>query len=205
MTILSFRELKSILEKELVISAKDASTVLGDRKRVYALQDKGDLKRCGTGLYTLPGIEEGTAQFAALNKYFPKCVVSGVTALSLCGLGQEYLDKIHVDIPNTTNLSNSLLEVHRVTAKRISHVENRKFEEKGIPFKIKVYSPERTLFEAYKYYGVGTDAFIRAIKNYRNLYLNKKSPGKQYDVILSIDKEVGRELVNFLSMGDING
>ena len=161
------------------------------------MEENGELKRCATGLFTLPGIEEGTAQFAALNKYFTKCVVSGVTALSLYELGQEYLDKIHVDIPNTTNLSNSLLEVHRVTAELISHVENRKFEEKGIPFKIKVYSPERTLFEAYKYYGVGTDAFIRVIKKYRNRYLNKKSPGKQYDIILSIDKKIGRELVNY--------
>ena len=68
---MSFKKIKSILEKEFVISAKDASIILGDRKRIYALEENGELKRCGTGLFTLPGIEDGTAQFAALKKYFP--------------------------------------------------------------------------------------------------------------------------------------
>ncbi len=195
-----------ILKKDRVISLKDAISILGNNMAVYRLEEKGLIVKVypsGLGYFTLPDIEEGEAQFAVVSKYYPQCVISGKTALSLYNLSLDYIREIDVDIPTSTNLSNDLLNVHRVSEMKINNVIERKFEEKGISFDIKIYSSERTLHEAYKYYK-GSDSFYRALKRYRKYYLNKECPGEQYDMILSINKKIGRELVDFLVMEDID-
>jgi hypothetical protein len=195
----------NILKAQKVISLSDATKVLGNNMAVYRLVDKGEIIKVypdGLGYFSLPDLEEGEAHFAIVSKYYSKCVVSGKTALSLYDLSLDYISSIDVDIPKTTNLSNELLNVHRVVETKINNVIERSFDNKGVPFKIKIYSPERTLHEAYKYYN-GTDSFYYAIKQYRKLYLNTDMPGKQYDTILQIGKTAGREIMKLLAMGDI--
>ena len=143
------------LKKDLVISAKEAALIVGDRQKVYRLAEKGEIAQVypkGLGYFCLPETEEGEAHFAIISKYYPDCVISGHTALSLYGLADEYIGEIDVDIPKTTNLKNALLNVHRVSPNKLDGIIKRSFEEKGIPFKVKIYSPERVLLEAYKYY-----------------------------------------------------
>ena len=69
------------------------------------------------------------------------------------------------------------------------------------PFKIKIYSPERCLFEAYKYYK-GLDSYFYCLKEYKDKYLDKSNPGEQFDIILKINKKVGREIIDLLMMGN---
>lgn len=198
--------IRKFLLKNRVINAKDAANILGHRMAIYRLEKKGIVEKISIdnlGLFTLPKIDEFEASFAAIKLYFPGCVISGRTALSLYELGLDYIDKIDVDIPNNTTLRNSLLEVHRVSYEKINHVIEKSFEEKGIPFKIKIYSPERVLFEGYKYYGK-TDAFFRTIKRFRSKYLDVTFPAKQYQIIKSIDKKIGNEIVQFIIMDDIH-
>lgn len=199
-------ELIKKLKKEIVISVKDAIEVIGNRQAVYRLADKGDIVHVhpeGLGFFCLPETEEGEAQFAIISKYYSKCVISGPTALSLYGLSDEYISKIDVDIPRTTNLKNNLLNVHRVNPKVIDGVEVRGFKDKGVPFEVKIYNSQRVLHEAYKYYRL-SDSFYRALKRYRRYFLNIDKPAKQYNEILKFNKKVGTIIVNFLKMSDVD-
>lgn len=199
-------KIDAILKKHLVISLEDATKILGNDKAVYRLCEKGKLAKVepkGLGFFSLVGLEEGTAHFAIVSKYYSNCVISGKTALSLYDLSLDYISKIDVDIPNVTNLSNDLLNVHRVVESKISHVVKGKFEDKGIPFNIKIYSVERTLFEAHKYYR-GSDSYFYALKQYSKLFLDKKNPGKQFNIILEINKKIGQEMIDLLNMGASN-
>jgi hypothetical protein len=143
------------------------------------------------------------AHYAIIARYYGHCVVSGPTALSLYGLADEYIDKIDVDIANTTNLKNALLNVHRVAPSKLEGITQQSFVTRGIPFKIKIYTPERSLHEAYKYYRL-SDSFYRALKRYRRSYLNAKNPAKQYDEILHFDNKAGSIIINFLKMEDVD-
>lgn len=197
-------KLNEILLKDHVIRLEEATNILGSDKAVYRLVEKGKLAKVypkGLGYFSLPDIEEGMAHFAILKKYYSQCVVSGKTALSLYGLSLDYINKIDVDISRNTNLSNELLNVHRVVDSKINNVIERSFEDKGIPFPIKIYSPERCLFEAHKYYK-GLDSYFYCVKQYRDKYLNKAIPGRQFDVILEINKKIGREIIDLLMMGN---
>lgn len=198
------KRILEILKKDHVISLKEGIEILGNDKAVYKLVEQGKLVQVypkGLGYFSLPETEEGMAQFAIVKKYYPQCVVSGKTALSLYGLSLDYIKKIDVDIPRGTNLSNELLEVHRVVSSKINNVVERSFEDFGVPFPIKIYSPERCLFEAYTYYK-GLDSFYYCLKEYKSNYLNNKKPGDQFDTILKINPKVGRELIDLLMMAD---
>lgn len=199
-------DLINTLKKDLVISAKEAALIVGNRQKVYRLAEKGEIAQVypeGLGYFSLPDTEEGEAHFAIISKYYPGCVVSGQTALSLYGLADEYIGEIDVDIPKTTNLKNALLNVHRINPNKLDGIIKRSFEEKGVPFKIRIYSPERVLHEAYRYYRL-SDSFYRALKRYRKLYLDTKKPADQYAEILRFDKKIGTTIINFLKMEDVN-
>jgi hypothetical protein len=196
-------DLKHILDKDLVISLEDGIKLLGNDKAVYRLVEKGVLNKVhpnGLGYFSHPDVEEGTAQFAIVKKYYSQCVVSGKTALSLYDLSLDYISSIDVDISNKTSLANELLNVHRVVDKKINNVVECRFETKGIMFPIKIYSVERCLFEAYKYYK-GLDSYFYCMKEFKKKYLNVDNPGDQFDTILKIDKKIGREIIDLLMMG----
>lgn len=195
--------LKKILKNDLVISLEEGIKILGNDKAVYRMAQEGELSHIhpkGLGYFSLPETEEGTAHFAIVKKYYPRCVVSGKTALSLYGLSLDYIKKIDVDISRDTNLANELLNVHRVVDSKINNVIERSFKERDLFFKIKIYSPERCLFEAYKYYK-GLDSYFYALREYRSKYLDIKNPGEQFNTILKINKKVGREIIDLLMMG----
>jgi hypothetical protein len=200
-------KLISRIEKDLAINSKDARAILGHRMGVYRLAQRGiivpidDAKNLG--LFTLPNIGPFEASFAALSKYYPDCVVSGPTCLSIHGLTDDYIGKIHVDIAHPKDLKNDLFSVHRVKRENINNVVNKSFKDQSIIKKIKIYSPERSLHEAYKYF-YGTDIFYKAIVRYRKNYLNRASPGAQYDTILKVNPVSGSKTVELLSLGDIN-
>jgi len=198
------KELEQYLQEFKVIDLKDAGVILGNKMKVYHLVKINKLKQVhpkGIGLYTLPNIDDGEAQFSALSKYFPRCVVSGKTALSLYNLADEYIKEIHVDIPNTTNLKNDLFEVSRVHPNKIFDVEERTFE--GVPIKIKIYSPERCLYEAYKY-GDRSELYLRALKRYRQNYLSIGKEANQYKKIKEIDEKLKSKVLRDLIMEDVS-
>ena len=203
----SKKAIEKYLREKLVINTQDAQKLLGSRMAITRLVEKEVIERVDgagkMGLYCLPETNTEAMGFAALSHYYCECVVSGVTCLRILGLGQDYIDKIHVDIPYPKNMKNDLFEVHRVSPEKINHVMVKSFEDRGIVFPIKIYSPERALFEAYKYYG-GTDAFYRVIKRYSSMYLDRKSPAKAYETIREINKTIGSKILSLLVLGDVN-
>jgi predicted transcriptional regulator of viral defense system len=199
-------KLINFLEKKLVINSKEAEKILGHKMAIIRLANRGVVEPVydakDLGFYTLPNTVPLESSFAILSRHYKDCVVSGPTCLSIYGLTDEYIQEIHVDIPNTNNLRNKLLKVHRVKKEKINNVVIRAFEDQSIITKIKIYSPERALHEAAKYYGKGEN-FLKAIRRYGKDYLNRKNPGEQYDAILKINKKVGMEIVNYLALGDL--
>ena len=198
------KSILKILKDDQVISLREAVKILGNDKAVYKLVETNTIMKLdpiGLGLFCLPSADEGTAQLAAVNKYYPDCIISGPTALSLYGMSLDYIDKIDVDIDNKKNLANEMLRVHRVISSKINNIEHRSFKEKGIEFKLKIYSPERVLHEAHKYYS-GLDSFYRAIKVYKEKYLKTEIQGDQFNTILKINKKIGKELINLLQMSE---
>ncbi|MEZ4743639.1 MAG: hypothetical protein R3B45_14535 [Bdellovibrionota bacterium] len=196
------KRISNLLKARHVISLPELVEIVGHKTGVYRLVDKGELQKVspdGMGYFCLPTVDEGTAYFAIVKHYYPQCVVSGPTVLSLYDLGLDYINKIDVDIPNSMNLKNDLMNVHRVVPRKITNVEERSFESKGIPFDIRVYSPERTLFEAYRYYK-GLDSYFYAIRKFAEFYLDRENPGKQFNLILKINKKMGQEILNLLQM-----
>ena len=200
-------KLLDILKAKKVINAAEASKLLGNKMAIYRLAEEGlvvkfeDAKNLG--IFTLPDVGPEQATFAVLSQYYPDCVVSGITCLRILDLGLDYIDRIHVDIAYPKDLKNELFETHRVKKEKINHVIEKAFEDRNIPFPIKIYNPERAMHEAYKYYGK-TDAFYRAIKKYSSKYLDRKSPGVQYQTIKEIDSKVGAIIVDLLALGDVH-
>jgi hypothetical protein len=197
-------QLKKFLKNNLVISTKEATSLLSNQRQVFRLVERGEIQRIGpvgSGYYALPNMDEGDAVFAILTRYYPGCVVSGDTCLSLYHLGQAYIREINVDIPNTTSLKNPLFKVHRVHPRKIFDVELRKFE--SLPVKVRVYSPERALYEAYKY-SDQSEIYFKALKRYRAHFLNKVRPGDQYDLISKIDKKLNSRILRDLMMEDVH-
>ncbi|OUR95753.1 hypothetical protein A9Q84_14725 [Halobacteriovorax marinus] len=195
------------LEIEVVMSTKDAMSLVGSRSKLYRMVDTGEIRKVepsGLGFFTLDKYSDEECHFIILSKYYPKCVVSGMTALRLYELGDDYFDLIDVDILNTTNLTTSIFNVNRVSKSQYTEIVEREFPDFGINRKIQIYSPERVLFEAYKYYGEGSDSFIRALKRYRSKYLDIKRPSTQYDQIMSINKKVGGIIIQVLKVGDVS-
>lgn len=195
------------LKKKRVINATEASKILGNRMAIYRLVIEGVVAKFenakNLGIFTLPDVDPEQAGFAVLSQYYPDCVVSGITCLRILDLGQDYIDKIHVDIPYPKDLRNDLFEAHRVKREKINHVMEKSFKDRNVPFPIKIYNPERAMHEAYKYYGK-TDAFYRAIKKYCSIYLNRQNPGDQYQKLKEIDPKVGSIIVDLLVLGDVN-
>lgn len=195
--------LKDFLKKNFVISAKEAISLLNYPMQLYRLQEQGEIQRVGpsrSGYYSLPHLDEATATLIVLAQYYPQCVITGETCLGLYQLSQHYLRDIEVDIPKTTNLKNALFKIHRVSPQMIFEVEKRKFE--SVPVELKIYSPERALFEAYKF-GDRSEVYFRALKRYRSHYLDKRRPGPQYDRIKIIDKKLKARILRDLVMEDV--
>lgn len=194
---------RDYLDKNFVASLTELIKLVGHKTGVYRLVEAGEIAKVhpdGLGYFCLPEVEEGTAHFAIVKKYYPQCVISGKTALALYDLGLDYIDKIEVDIPKSQSLRNELLDVHRVVERKITSVIEKSFDHKGIPFKVKIYSPERTLFEAYKY-NKGLDSYFYTINQYKKIYLNKDFPGDQFTEILKYNKKIGQDILNLLQVG----
>ena len=136
--------LNKIVKKNLVISAQEALSFLPNRTALQRLHQSQKINHLGGGFYSSSECDELTALLAVVSKYYPHCIISGATALTLYELSDYCIDLIDVDILNTTNLKNSLLNVHRVASKRITGVSIKEFN--GL--EIMIYNLERSLIEA---------------------------------------------------------
>lgn len=150
-----------------------------NRMQLRRFGDEGMIQSIGYGYYAHPSIDPFHAYLFVVSKYYPKAVISGTTALALYKLTDERIDLIEVEIPNTTNIKNNIMKVHRVAKNKMVGVVRLEINGQ----KIRVYSPERALCGLYKQAADGP-AFLKALKRYvRSGQIDSESIAK-YDRLL---------------------
>ena len=144
--------------------------------KLRRMADAGLLVPVGSGIYASASLDPFVAAVLATAKYYPQAVISGLTALQIHGFGQEYIEKIDVDVSRDTSIRNKMLKVHRVPEARLAGIIKLKYEGGTI----RVYDPERTLCEAYRLDPSGP-LFFKALKRY--IALDKVDPDRiqKYD------------------------
>ena len=140
------------------------------------MTESGQILALGSGIYASPKFDPFTATLYAASKYYPKAVISGLTALQIHGLSQEYIEKVDVDISRDTSLRNKMLNVHRVPNARLVGITELKYQGEVI----RVYDIERTLCEAYLFDPAGA-LFFKALKRYVSLGKINTAAIQKYD------------------------
>lgn len=160
----SFVEIQAIhalLTKHRVISSTELLEVLGSRVATKRIADAGEITPLGSGIYASPGLDPFTAAVIATARFYPKTIISNITALVIHGLSDESIDRVDVDLERTRTIRNRLLRVHRVSKTRLIGMTTIVFHGE----KIRIYDLERTLCEAYKIDPSGP-IFFKALKQY---------------------------------------
>lgn len=181
------------LKKKKVMRVSELAKFLTHRSLLKRMSDAGELFYIGSGIYAHPSIDPRVAAVVAAN-YYPRAVVSGLTAMIIQGLSDEVIDRVDLDIPRSTSIRNKLFRVHRVVEKRLVGIVNYPY----YGFSIRTYDKERTLCDAYLLDPQG-GLFFKALKRY--LKENKRpdtvSIGR-YDKILGtkVLSHVAQELAD---------
>jgi predicted transcriptional regulator of viral defense system len=149
------------LPKNWVLRSNELVVYLGNRMAIKRLAENGEIQAVGSGIYASSALDPMVAAAVAVTKYFPQAVISHRTALFLHKLADFAIERLDVDIPRATRISNRLLNVHRMAKRKIVGIVQIKLSG----FSIRVYDIERTLCEAYRIDPAGP-AFFKALKRY---------------------------------------
>ena len=160
-------KLQQILEEKLVLKAKEIVDLGFSRMTLSRLSEVGRIQKLGSGFYATNSIPFEEAGAIAVSKYYPDAVISNILALRLYDLALEKIYRIHIDIENTRSIRNDFVETHRVASKFITDITEINLHG----YKVKIYSKQRCLYEAYKVYGQDEElhrVIIRYIQNYKD-------------------------------------
>lgn len=134
---------------------------ISNRMQLNRMSKAGQIIALGNGIYAHPSLDPLTASVIAVSRYYPKAIISNITALVIHGLSDERLDKIDVDIERTTSIRNKMLRTHRVAKNRLLGVTYIEYGGE----KIRIYDVERALCDAYILDPEGP-IFLKALKRY---------------------------------------
>lgn len=149
------------LKKNKVMRTAELAKLTSHRSMLRRIADAGDLFHIGAGIYAHSSIDPFLAAIVAAKKYYPKAVLSNLTALVIHRLSDERIDRVDIDIERGSSIKNKVFNVHRVPGKRLIGVTN--LQHQG--FTIRIYDRERSLCEAYRIDPQGT-IFFKALKRY---------------------------------------
>jgi predicted transcriptional regulator of viral defense system len=144
--------------------------------KLRRMVEAGLIVSVGSGIYASTELDPFVAAVLATAKYYPQAIISGITALQIHELAQEYVEKVDIDISRGTSIRNKMLQVHRVPPQRLTGMMELKFHGS----KIRIYDIERTLCEAYHLDPSGP-LFFKALKRYVALGKVKASQIQKYD------------------------
>src|SRR3990167_487108 len=102
-----------------VFSAEQLLKKFGHRTAIVRLVRENRLISLGAGYYATPNLDPFVAQIHVVARFYPKAVISGISALVIHGLCDERLDKVTVDIPKGTRVRNNLIDAKRVALSRL--------------------------------------------------------------------------------------
>jgi predicted transcriptional regulator of viral defense system len=129
--------------------------------KLRRMAEAGQLTSVGSGIYASASLDPFVAAVLATAKYYPQAVISGLTALQIHGLAQEFIERVDVDVSRETSIRNKMLQVHRVPQTRLIGITELKYEGG----KIRIYDAERALCEAFRLDPAGP-LFFKALKRY---------------------------------------
>ncbi len=161
--------------------------VLGSRVATKRIADAGEITPLGSGIYASPGLDPFIAAVIATARFYPKTVISNLTALVIHGLSDESVDRVDVDLERRRTIRNRLLRVHRVSKSRLTGITTMIFQGE----KIRIYDRERTLCDAYKIDPSGS-IFFKALKRY------VKGDKVAADRIADYDRKLGTDVLRHL-------
>ncbi len=165
-----------IKAKKNIFSAPELIKRLGNRMTIARLVKQDSLIPLGAGFYCTPGIDPYVAMVHVVAKFYPKAVISGITALHIHTLSDERTDKVSVDLPKGTQVRNKMLVVREVVPHRLTGIQTLNYH--GI--KIRIYDLERSLCDAYR---IDRGAlFFKALKRYL------KGNTRDFEAIAKYDK-----------------
>jgi len=163
-----------------VLSSQELEKRLGSRMAIKALVDAGQIVKTGSGYYASPSIDPSESQFLVVARFFPRAVISGISALQLHKITDEFPERVSVDIERNYSLRNKILEVHRVSKRLMAGVTEQKLN--GIT--IRVYSPERSLCDVYRRLGNG-EVFLKALQRYKKNFKPDSEKIAKFDKLLN--------------------
>lgn len=154
-------KLIKILTREKVMRSQELEKILGSRIAIKRQVELGNLYPLGSGLYSSPSIDPFTAGVLAVSKYYPNAIISNLTALVIHQMSDESLNQTDVDIEKSSSIRNRILNVHRISKKKLVGVIKMNFQGE----EIRIYNRNRSLCEAYKIDPQGP-LFFKALKRY---------------------------------------
>ncbi len=181
------------IKKNQVATAKELGKFVPARTILGRLTDEGKIQSLGAGVYSTVALDPFIASVIAVARYYPKVIISNLTALVIHGLSDERIDRIDVDIGRASSIRNKLLAVHRVPAPRLIGAKKLVFHSSNI----RIYDVERTLCDAYLI-DKGGPLFFKALKRYMKSRKVDTAAILKYDGILKtkVLRHVQQELAD---------
>lgn len=144
-----------------VLKSSELSKILGSGTAIKLAEDRGLVYPVTRGFYAVGEVPYEKEAYLVLFKYYPEAVISRYSALFLQGMSEYAPERLTVDIPLEHNkISNQLFDVKR--SSKIGGVETKTLC--GVD--LKIYSPERCLFEAYSVGGKNSELYHKAVLAY---------------------------------------
>jgi predicted transcriptional regulator of viral defense system len=139
------------------------------RTQLYAMRDRGDIEQISRGIYRLSDLPAlGNPDLVTVSLRYPKAVVCLISALSFHEITTQVPYEVSVAVPRNTTLPNldyPPLEAHWFSGDAYeSGIEIHELD--GV--RVKVYSPEKTLADCFKFQGkLGTEVTVEALRLYK--------------------------------------
>jgi predicted transcriptional regulator of viral defense system len=175
------------LARQKVMTLAELKKYGASGTKMKRMSEAGQVIPVGSGIYASASLDPFVAAVLATTKYYPHAVISGLTALQIHEMSQEYVDQVDVDVPRETSIRNKMLKVHRVPKARIIGVTVINFKGTSI----RIYDRERSLCEAYRLNPAGP-IFFKALKRY------VQSGKINSDLIHKYDQKVKTEVLSHL-------
>lgn len=139
------------------------------RYMLYSLRDKGRIKQVSRGIYRLVELPTITnPDLVTVSLRFPGAIVCLVSALAYHDITSQIPHEVSVALPRKSRihiLAHPPIQVHRFSKKAyMSGIVEHSVD--GVS--IKVYNPEKTLADCFKYRNkIGMDIVLEALKFYK--------------------------------------
>ncbi len=147
------------------------------RTQLYGLRDRGEIEQVSRGIYRLADLPAlGNPDLVTVGLRYPRAVVCLVSALSFHEITTQIPYEVSVAVPRNTTLPKLAyppLDAHWFAGQAYeAGLEAHSVD--GV--QIRVYSPEKTLADCFKFQGkLGTEVVVEALR----LYKERKSVNVQ--------------------------